>query len=168
MAALFSCSMDGASGILLYGEGGFRVGQGAAADEDLVGGGLYDGFAVGVDEAEFGKTEGEVEMLCFAGGEGNALEGFELADGLLDGGCGVAEVELDNLSASDRAGVGEVDADGEGWAAGEELGEIDGGVAYCGLGVAEACVAESPAEGEEGFVFLVEVAGLEFFAGIDG
>ena len=98
---------------------------GTDPEDDRAGG--DETIAIGIDDGEFAGSEGEVDDLGGVGSEMDALETSQGADGSAFD-AGMRDVELDDVLASDGAGVGDASGDEDGGVAGEGgFGVLRGG-----------------------------------------
>jgi len=75
-------------------------------------------IAIGINDGEFAGSESEVDDLGGVGGEVNALETHQGAEGSPFGG-GMGDVELDDIVTGEGAGVGDASGDEDGGVARE-------------------------------------------------
>ena len=99
----------------------------AGTDPEDDGTGRDDTVAIGVDDGEFARSKDEIDDLGGVGGEVDALETGEGADGCAFD-VGMGDVELADVVASDGADVGDARGDEDRRIAGEGgFGVLRGG-----------------------------------------
>ncbi len=106
-------------------------------------------------------------MLRLTRPECDAGESLEFSDGLLDRCSGIADIKLDYFGSGDAAGVLYIDSNFKfrvmPWS---QFSDRNSGAANHRLRVSETRITQSPAEGKEGGVLLIQIARNKFFSSI--
>ena len=148
--------------LLRPGEGGVESGGGAVACPKIEGRRIFDpGAGGGAPVGEVGGCEGEVNGSLRVGGDGDAAEAFQLADGAGGAAVLLVDVELGDLVSSNGASVFHVDGHVDGLPClALRLGDLQ-------VGEGKGAIAETIAKGIKRRAWLVPVA-LALLAGILG